>query len=137
MSLPAKFSILMNWKSSWRNGKLMLLWYITKLIYQENWPLQPFYFAVILKVFSCRFTCQKLVRIDRIEFFYSDFKEKHFSSYRQGHKEGDIPLQRGTKSQISCVLLTFFDKNVSFLKSTLNSASFEYKTLLFAPIFTT
>ena len=74
MSLPAIFSILMPRKWSWRNGKLMLLWYITKLIYQENWPLQPFYFAVILKVISCRFTCQNLVRFDRIDFFLSDFK---------------------------------------------------------------
>ena len=91
----------------------------------------------MLKVISCRLTCQKMVRFDRIGFFYLDFKEKYFSSSQQGRKDSDIPLERRRKRQISRVLLTFCRKKLSFLKSTLNSASFEYKTLLLAPTFTT
>ena len=76
-----------------------------------------------------------MVRFDRIGFFLSDFK-KHFSFFRQGHNDSDIPLQHRTKSQISWVVLIFCCKMLPFLNSTLNSASFEYQTKLLAPIFT-
>ena len=55
----------------------------------------------MLKVICGRLTRQKMVSFDNIGFFYLDFKEKRFSSSRQGHNDSDIPLQRRTKSQIS------------------------------------
>ena len=58
----------------------MLVWDIIKLIDQENWPLQPFCFAVILKLYSCRFTCQKMVRFDRIDFFLFPFKVYNYKT---------------------------------------------------------
>ena len=112
-------------------------WHILKLGLQKNQNAKTFEFCVMLKVISWRFTCQKIVRFARIGFFSLDFKEKHFLSSRQGCKDNHKSLQRRTKSQIFSVLLTFCCKMLSFFKSTLNFASFEYKTLLIPPTFTT
>ena len=112
-------------------------WHILKLGLQENQPKEIFDFCVMLKAISWRLTCQKIVRFAGIGFFYLDFKEKLFLCSRQSRKDNDKSSQRRTKSQISSVLLTFWRKMLSFLKSTLNFASFEYKTLLILPTFTT
>ena len=94
----------MPWNWCWTNSKLMLCWYIRKLTLQENWPMEPFCFVVILKVISCWFTCQKMVPFDWIAFFLLNFK-KHFSCFQQDHTGSDIPLETSHKNPniLSCV----------------------------------